>query len=295
MSSVRTQTGNADNALMRRKHGRGWRDAAGAGPGRMRAHSATTAAAAVALIAATARRWRLVRMALAVWAALTVHFTVRRFWPGPRTLAEGARMLVSSILIPPAAVLHRLRGEWVYRAARRDPPLAVLFDRDDTIIEDGPFLNNPDGVRPMPGAADALSRLRDRGLLLAVVTNQSGVAKGLISTEQLDAVNSRVDEVLGPFHSWQVCVHDADDGCQCRKPAPRMVEAAAAALGVDTARCVMIGDTGGDVNAALSARAQAVLVPTERTLPHEIVHARSRARVAATLDEAVSLVLKDCR
>jgi histidinol-phosphate phosphatase family protein len=147
----------------------------------------------------------------------------------------------------------------------------------------------------MRGAVDALGRLRRRGLLLAVVTNQSGVAKGLISPDELDAVNARVDAVLGPFDSWQICVHDDGDGCRCRKPEPGMVKAAAVDLGVDTSRCVLIGDTGGDVDAALAARAEAVLVPTDRTLGHEISDARVRARVAATLDDAVSLVLKDCQ
>jgi histidinol-phosphate phosphatase family protein len=295
MSSVRAQIGNRDNALMRRKHGGRWRAMVGEGKGRLPGHLATTLAAMVALSGLLTGQWRLARCALAGWGLLTAEFAARRFWSGPRTLTEATRMMVTSILIPPVAVAHRILGEWAVRGARRDPPLAILLDRDDTIVEDGPYLNDPDGVRPMPGARGALARLRRKGLLLAVVTNQSGVAKGLISPGELSAVNGRVDAVLGPFDSWQVCTHDAGDGCRCRKPAPGMVEAAADALGVDTTRCVVIGDTGGDVNAALSARADAVLVPTERTLRHEIADARSRARVAATLDEAVSLVLKDCR
>ncbi|MFV1366813.1 HAD-IIIA family hydrolase, partial [Mycolicibacterium elephantis] len=124
------------------------------------------------------------------------------------------------------AVAHRIRGEWRFRASRRDPPLAVLLDRDDTLIEDGPYLRDPAGVRPMRGAGRALRRLRDRGLLLAIVTNQSGVAKGLISADELAAVNAEVEAALGPFDSWQICVHDAGDGCGCRKPAPGMVRAA---------------------------------------------------------------------
>ena len=79
-------------------------------------------------------------------------------------------------------------------------------------------------------------------------------AKGLIAPDELKAVNAKVDAVLGPFDAWQICVHDEGDGCRCRKPAPGMVQAAADALGVDSTRCVVIGDTGGDVNAALSAR-----------------------------------------
>jgi histidinol-phosphate phosphatase family protein len=295
MSSVRVQIGNRDNALMRRKHGRRWRSAVGEGRGRMPAHSLTTGAAIAALLCALAGRWRIARWATAAWAALTAEFAARRFWAGPHTLVEAARMALTSVLIPPAAVMHRLQGEWAFRSARRDPPLAVLLDRDDTIIEDGPYLRDPHGVRPVPGAQEALGRLRDRGLLLAVVTNQSGVAKGLIKPDELDAVNARVDAVLGPFDSWQVCVHDDGDGCQCRKPAPGMVQAAADELGVDTSRCVMIGDTGGDIDAALAARAKAVLVPTDRTLRREISDARMKARVAASLEDAVSLVLRQCR
>ncbi|HEX2285585.1 MAG TPA: HAD-IIIA family hydrolase, partial [Mycobacterium sp.] len=265
MSGVRAQIGNRDNALMRRKHGRQWRAAVGEGRGRLPGHALTVLAALIAALSLLAGRWRVARWAAALWAALTAEFAGRRFWAGPHTVAEAARMLATSVLIPPAAVAHRIHGEWTFRAARRDPPLAVLLDRDDTIIEDGPYLRDPDGVHPLPGTHDALSRLRRKGLLLGVVTNQSGVAKGLISPDELDAVNARVDAVLGPFDSWQVCMHNDGDGCRCRKPAPGMVEAAADALGVDTSRCVVIGDTGGDVDAALSSRADAVLVPTQRT------------------------------
>lgn len=292
MSSVRAQKGNRDDALLHRKYGKGWRPAIGEGRGRLPAHIATTAAACLALAAPAPVVARWGRIA---WCAMTADFTLRRFLSGRRTVGEAVRMLASSILIPPVAVYHRLRGEWDYRAAHRDPPLAVLLDRDDTIIEDIPYLNDADGVRPVTGADVALNRLRARGILLAVVTNQSGVAKGLIATDQLAQVNARVEELLGPFDSWQVCVHDAGDGCGCRKPRPGMVLAAAEALGVKPDRCVLIGDTGGDVQAALAAEARAVLVPTEKTLPHEVSHARERACVASTLTEAVSMVLEEAR
>ncbi len=295
LSSVRVQAGNRDNALMRRKHGPYWRDRAGEGPGRLRTHTVTVLAGLTAVTALAGGRRRTAGIAAAAWAGLTLDFATRRFWAGGRTAGELARMAVSSALIPPAAVGHRLAGEYAFRRARREPPLAVLLDRDDTIIADGPYLNDPNGVRPLPGAARALQRLRDRGLLLAVVTNQSGVAKGLISSAELAAVNARVDDLLGPFDSWQVCVHDAADGCDCRKPEPGMVLAAADALGVDASRCVLIGDTGGDVSAALAARARAVLVPTDRTLGHEIADARLRAAVAPSLPHAVSMVLREWR
>jgi HAD superfamily hydrolase (TIGR01662 family) len=289
-SSVRAQRGNRDDALMRRKHGRGWRSAIGERRGRLPIHVLTTGAALAAAVAASARLRRVSIGGLLCWLALTVEFALRRIVAGPRTMREATAMALSSVLIPPIAVGQRLWGAWLFRNAAADPPLAVLLDRDDTLIKDGPYLSDPGGVIPMPTARRAVGRLREHGVLLAVVTNQSGVAKGLISPEQLDAVNARVEELLGPFDCWQICVHDG--GCACRKPAPGMVIAAADALGVHTGRCVMIGDTGGDVAAARAAQAKAILVPTGKTRPAEITEARANAHVADSLDDAVSLVLK---
>jgi HAD superfamily hydrolase (TIGR01662 family) len=290
-SSVRAQRGNRDDALMRRKHGRNWRSAIGEGRGRLAIHLLTTGSALAAVAAAFARLRRVASVGALCWLALTVEFALRRIAAGPRTAREVAAMAVSSALIPPAAVIQRACGTWLFRNATPEPPLAVLLDRDDTLIKDGPYLNDPDGVIPMPTARRALGRLRKHGLLLAVVTNQSGVAKGLISPEQLAAVNARVEEVFGPFDCWQVCVHD--NGCACRKPQPGMVIAAADALGVHPDRCVMVGDTGGDVAAARAAQAKAILVPTRRTRRSEITDAHPY--VANSLDEAVSLILKGFR
>jgi HAD superfamily hydrolase (TIGR01662 family) len=289
-SSVRAQRGNRDDALMRRKHGRQWRAAIGERRGRLPIHILTTAMAVLALAATRAGQRRIAAAAALCWVALTGDFTLRRITAGPRDIDEIVAMAVSSVLIPPVAVAQRLSGAWHFRKAQPEPPLVVLLDRDDTLIEDGPYLNDPAGVVPLPDAKRALRRLRKHGLLVGVVTNQSGVAKGLITTDQLDAVNARVEELLGPFDCWQICVHDG--GCSCRKPAPGMVIAAADALGVPASRCVMIGDTGGDVAAAQAAQAKAVLVPTDKTRRAEISHAQIHAQVAASLDEAVTLVLK---
>jgi histidinol-phosphate phosphatase family protein len=295
LASLRRQAGNADNALMRHKHGRRWRHLAAAGPGMLGRHALATASAAAAALLAGPRRTRPAAGAAAtLWVALTGAFAWRRIRPGPRTGYEVARMLVTSALIPPAACWHRLAGELrVRRTVRghrtgRVPPAAVLFDRDDTLITDIPYLNDPEQVRPVPGAADVLRRLRAAGVPVGIVSNQSGVARGLISHEQLTAVNARVDELLGPFGTWQVCVHGDDDGCSCRKPAPGLVRQAAEALGVDPRHCVVIGDTGADVAAAEAAGARGVLVPTARTRPEEVLRA---ARVAENLADAVNLVM----
>ena len=120
LASVHAQAGNADNALMRRLHGRSWRDATGEGPGRLGRHALTTASAvaaaglgAAAALRSPARRPmpRTVRVAALAWAALTAEFVLRRIAPGPCTAREIATMVVTSVLIPPVACAHRLAGE----------------------------------------------------------------------------------------------------------------------------------------------------------------------------------------
>jgi histidinol-phosphate phosphatase family protein len=284
-ASLKAQRGNADNALMRRKHGVLWRQRTGAGSGRLGLHALSTVAGLAALTLPVLRQRGKAVLAAGVWAGLTAEFATRRILAGPLTPGEVARMAVTSVLIPPAACYHRIRGE--VAARRRRPPVAVLFDRDDTLIVDVPYLDDPAGVRPVPGAVDLVRGLRERGVPVGVVSNQSGVAKGLITPDRLAAVNARVEELFGPFGTWQVCVHDDGDGCGCRKPGPGLVLNAAGALGVDPASCVVIGDTGADVDAALAAGARAVLVPTARTLEPEIARAREHAAVARDLAEAL--------
>lgn len=152
-------------------------------------------------------------------------------------------------------------------------PAAVLFDRDGTLVLDVPYNQDPAMVRPVPGARAALDLLSAAGIPVGVVTNQSGIARGLISTEQADAVNRRVDELLGPFAVWQVCPHGPADGCACRKPRPGMVLAAAQRLGLPPDRIAVVGDIGADVEAAAAAGATSVLVPTPMTRPEEVAAA----------------------
>ena len=169
-----------------------------------------------------------------------------------------------------------------------DRPVAVLFDRDGTLVVDVPYNGDPERVTAMPGAREALDRLRSAGIPVGIVTNQSAVGRGLITEAQLEAVNRRVEELLGPFATWAICPHAPDAACGCRKPEPRLVKDAAARLGVPADRCVLIGDTGGDVDAARAAGARAILVPTDVTLPEEVDAA---PEVATSVQEAVDRVL----
>jgi histidinol-phosphate phosphatase family protein len=178
-------------------------------------------------------------------------------------------MIATSVLIPPAAVGHRLAGTVATMSFRRRVD-AVLFDRDGTLVVDVPFNADPARVQPMPDAATAIGRLRAANLRTGVVSNQSGVARALMTTADVDAVNARIDTLVGPIETWHYCPHDDGHGCSCRKPAPGLVVAAARALGSSAERCVVIGDTGADVQAAEAAGARAVLVPNPATMREEI-------------------------
>lgn len=295
--TIRQQRGNADDALMRRLHGADWRDRAEAPRGALRGHAAATAALGGAVIAALGGRRRTAAALGAAWAAQTGRFAWQRIAPGPRTLAEVTAMAVTSAAIPPAATRAAAVGR--LRARRLAPggpadlwgtrrPRAVLFDRDGTLVHDVPYNGDPDAVRTVAGAREALDRLRAAGVRIGLVSNQSGIARGLLTTPQVDRVNARLAELLGPFDVVRWCPHGPDDGCGCRKPAPGMVESAARSLGVDPRSCALVGDIGADVEAGLAAGARAVLVPTAVTLADEIADA---PEVAATLPEAVDALL----
>jgi histidinol-phosphate phosphatase family protein len=135
-----------------------------------------------------------------------------------------------------------------------------LFDRDETLVVDVPFNGDPARVEPAPNGRALLDRLRAAGFRVAVVSNQSGVGRGYITAEQVDAVNRRIDELLGPFDGFFVCPHAPEDACECRKPKPKLILDAARALGVDPARCYVVGDRESDVEAARNAGALAIKV-----------------------------------
>lgn len=202
-------------------------------------------------------------------------------------------MAITSAAIPFAAVMHRVRGELAARGAERLrpdlPTRAVLFDRDGTLVMDVPYNRDPDLVRPVDGAVEALRMLRAAGIPTAVVTNQSGIARGLVDPEDLGPIHARMEELLGAIGPLVACPHGVDDGCLCRKPAAGLVFQAAEALGVTPRDCVVIGDTGADVGAARAAGARSILVPNEVTRRREIEEADE---VAPTLLDAVRSILQ---
>jgi histidinol-phosphate phosphatase family protein len=293
--SIAKQRGNVDDALMSAVHGRGWRERIGATRGRARRHAIVTVAACAGSAAVAARRRTLATALLLLWAALTAEFAATRLAPGPRTRGEIGRIGLTSVVIPPYAVALRVAGAFKHRRAARvprgaeprEPIEAVIVDRDGTIVVDVPYNGDPARVEPAATAQAALTRLRTLGLPVVMATNQSGIGRGLLSREEVDSVNRRVVELLGPFAGIEVCPHVDEDGCPCRKPAPGLILDAATALHTDPRHCVVIGDCGADVAAARRAGARAILVPNPVTRAEEISEA---PLVADDLETAAAYV-----
>jgi len=142
----------------------------------------------------------------------------------------------------------------------------VFLDRDGTLNHDDGYLADPEGVVLLPGAAEAVALLNRHGVKAVVVTNQSGVARGLFSVETMHATNARLAALLADagakIDAWYVCPHHPEDACGCRKPGTELATRAAHDLGVNPARCAMIGDRRTDIEFARRLGGRAVLVLT---------------------------------
>jgi D-glycero-D-manno-heptose 1,7-bisphosphate phosphatase len=145
---------------------------------------------------------------------------------------------------------------------------AVFLDRDGTIIEEAEYLADPHGVVLLPGAAEALRELSAAGYPLVVVTNQSGIARGLYSEDEFRAVQARLDAALAErgvqLDAVLHCPHHPDftGPCDCRKPALGMYRQAQEALGLDLAASIYAGDRLSDVLPALETGGAGYLVRT---------------------------------
>jgi D-glycero-D-manno-heptose 1,7-bisphosphate phosphatase len=179
---------------------------------------------------------------------------------------------------------------------------AVFLDRDGTIVEDPPpgFLHEPGKVKLLSGAAAAIKQLNDHDLLVVVVTNQSGIARGLYTVADYTAVERRLTELLAA-HDARVdgayfCPHHPrfSGPCECRKPGLKLFRDAAAALDIDFARSWWVGDRMSDVLPARALRGKGILVSTgEGNLGQGQARANG-VMVVADLAAAVTEILKDC-
>ena len=159
---------------------------------------------------------------------------------------------------------------------------AVFLDRDGTIIEDVGYLRRPDDVRLLPGAAQAIHRLNRAALAAVVVTNQSGIARGLLSTDEYQAGEQRLDQLLARedarLDGHYFCPHlpELTGPCDCRKPGPLLYRRAAEELDLDLRRSWWVGDRVRDLLAAEQFGGRGILLgsaepgsePSAARFPH---------------------------
>lgn len=191
---------------------------------------------------------------------------------------------------------------------------AVFLDRDGTINEEVGYLDRIEKLRLLPGAAAAIRRINESGMKAVVVTNQSGIARGLFDEAFVARVHARLREMLRAegalIDAFYFCPHHPTEGrgsylktCGCRKPAPGMLLLAAEELRINLNRSYMVGDTLKDVEAGTGVGARGVLVRTGygdesaaslAACPETGEGAAFRpAHIAVDLQEAVAWIIKD--
>ncbi len=165
---------------------------------------------------------------------------------------------------------------------------ALFLDRDGTIIEDTGYLHEPRSVRLIDGCAEALRVAAAGGLMLVLVSNQSGLAQGLITTAQARSVHDEVIRSLAEegvrLDGCYYCPHGPDDRCTCRKPAAGLLLRAAADLGIDLASSYMIGDEIRDAQAGHAVGCTSILLAADGRRSEDVDH------VARGWSEAASIV-----
>ena len=183
---------------------------------------------------------------------------------------------------------------------------AIFLDRDDTLIEDPGYINHPDQVKLMDGVADALTELKDMGYKLIVVTNQSAVARGIVTEDILDEIHNRLKQLLAekgafldgiyycPYHPDGVIPRYRKESDR-RKPNPGMLLAAADEMDIDLGQSWCIGNSGGDVEAGLRAGCKTILLDHHSHLKQSGPGGPAPDYRAVNIKEAVNIIKRHHR
>lgn len=180
------------------------------------------------------------------------------------------------------------------------PRAAVFLDRDGTIIDDVHYIARPELVRLRPGAGEAIGRLNRAHLPVIVVTNQSGIARGIVTESDYQRVQQRMSELLAEHRAHidasYMCPHHPDFGpdCDCRKPGTQLFRAAARDHGLDLARSTYIGDRWRDVAPGIELGGRGMLLADGHGTPQDFAAANAaQVPVVASLSAAIARLLSD--
>lgn len=175
----------------------------------------------------------------------------------------------------------------------------VFLDRDGTINEDVGYLSDPAGLVLIPGAAMAVRLLNEAGVMVVVISNQSGVGRGYYTDTDVEAVNARLVLLLGEsgasLDALYWCNHHPDEGCECRKPNSGLVARAVEELSVDVADSYVVGDKVSDVELAGNIGAKGILVLTGKGAREVEKLSSPAAFVARDLREAVDWIIDEMK
>ena len=182
---------------------------------------------------------------------------------------------------------------------------AFFLDRDGTINVDHVYINDPDLIELLPGAAEALKLIKSEGYKAIVITNQSGIGRGLIELEALVRINQQLDvlleaEVQESIDSYEICPHRPDELCDCRKPKAKLVKDAAVQHSLDLQQCFFVGDKETDVEAGHNAGCISILVRTGKGKDSERLYQQDKSLraphyVADDLGDAVAWALQSTK
>lgn len=179
---------------------------------------------------------------------------------------------------------------------------AVFLDRDGTLNIDKAYVGDPQDFELIDGVPQALKRLKDAGYILVVVTNQSGVARGYFTMQQVHELHHYLNQLLEPYgvavDKFYFCPHHPTEGaepflmdCECRKGKPGMLLKAAQELNIDLRSSFMIGDKKSDIEAGLAAGCHCFLLKTNATKISSNTYSCRDVTVVPDLSEAVSKIL----
>jgi len=181
---------------------------------------------------------------------------------------------------------------------------AVFLDRDGTIIEDLGYISSPEQIKFIPGAIEAIKALKTAGYKIIIISNQSGVARGLLTEDMLQTIDKIIHKKIlhggGHVDASYYCVHHPEHGvypyqqaCDCRKPEPGLIKKGAREQNVDLDRSFMVGDHPFDIEAGKKTGVKTVFLLTGHGRKEQAALKSAPDHIAATIVEAAQWILKD--